>query len=138
MRRTAWEPKSAALLSSGKTMSGRGCGISGCFLEDLSDILISFVKKRAAVGTAARWLAASLAALALIILVLSLVVLLVLGVLLILILTILLILILILALVLILVLHIEAHLTSANSMSPEEINMRETSAFLKKRYHSFL
>ena len=71
--------------------------------------------------------AARLAALALVILVLSLVVFLVLGVLLILILGILLAL--VLVLILILVLHIEAHLSSADSISHGKGNIREMSVF---------
>lgn len=75
-----------------------------------------------------------LAALGGIILVLSLAVLLVLSVLLVLIL----ILVLVLVFVLILVLHDEAHLTSTDSMSPEEVNMRKSLLLRKKGTNFFI
>ena len=76
-----------------------------------------------------------LAALALVVLILSLVVFLVLAVLLILVLGVLLVLILIL--VLIFVLHIEAHLSSGDSISHVRSDIRGKSAFFEKKIPKF-
>lgn len=83
--------------------------------------------------------AARSAALVLVILILSLVILLILAVLLIFVLAVLLILVLalILVLILVLILHVEAHLSSADSIPQEQCNIREMFAFLKKRYQNF-